>query len=121
MCRAVDLTAMVPIIPAASLHKQRQAIRKEKILPGIASIPLTRQLDDTYKRAKKIYQRLRILINNIIANQRVQRQGKPKTNIRKQLKTCARRLCNQQTPFQESIQKMLHVCQDVADDQSSHI
>jgi len=121
VCRAVDLTAMVPIVPAASLHKQRQAIRKEKILPGIASIPLTRQLDDTYKRAKKIYQRLRILINNIITNQRMQRQGKPKTNIRKQLKTCARRFCNQQTPFQESIQKMLHVCQDVADDQSSHI
>jgi hypothetical protein len=39
---------MVSILPVASLHKKKQAIAKEKIIPGIASVPISKQIDDTF-------------------------------------------------------------------------
>jgi hypothetical protein len=43
---------MVRPVPAASYRAKQQAIISERDIPGIASIPISRQMDDSIKRTK---------------------------------------------------------------------
>jgi hypothetical protein len=38
-------------------------------MPGITSVPITKQVDDTFKSSHNIYQRLRILIRALLRHQ----------------------------------------------------
>jgi hypothetical protein len=55
-CREAKMTSKVAIVPAAVYQAKRHAISTGKIIPGIASLPISKQLDDSLKRAKKLRQ-----------------------------------------------------------------
>jgi hypothetical protein len=38
------------VVPLAQIQQQKKKIVKDNIIPGIASIPITKQLDDVYKK-----------------------------------------------------------------------
>jgi len=58
ICRAIGLASKVPSIPSNSFRSKRDDVIREKIMPGIASIAITKQIDDTVKRARSVSQRI---------------------------------------------------------------
>jgi hypothetical protein len=66
ICHEVDLAFKVLTVPSNSHKRMRKDVTSEKVMPGIASIAITRQIDDTAKRARSIIQRTNILLKSII-------------------------------------------------------
>jgi hypothetical protein len=66
ICREVDLASKVPVVPSRSYIAKRNDVITEKIMPGITSIAITKQIDDTTKRARSILQRTNILLKSLI-------------------------------------------------------
>jgi len=60
------LASKVPIVSSRSYIAKRNDVITEKIMPGIASIAITKQIDDTTKRARSILQRTNILLKSLI-------------------------------------------------------
>jgi hypothetical protein len=119
--RKVHLASMVSILPAASLAKKKKAITVEEIMPGIASVPITKQVDDTFKRSRNIYQRLRILIRAILRHQNIQKHTPYWNASKKKICTYLQCFLNQQQPFQQSIRETIIICQETAEDRQNHI
>jgi len=63
ICREAYLAGKVTILPAASIKAKSKAIITEKLLPGVASVAISKQLEDAAKRAKIIYQCIQILLH----------------------------------------------------------
>jgi len=121
ICKEAGIVSVVHSLPAATIEKNRRAIKQEKIFPEITSVPLTRQINDTFKRIKSVYHRLRIILKQITENQRMHGKRNTSLPMRKQLKTSIRRFCNQQHPFRESIHKTIMLYHEVAEDRQNHI
>jgi hypothetical protein len=66
ICREVDLALKVPVVPSRSYIAKRNDVITEKKMPGITSIAITKQIDDTTKRARSILQRTNILLKSLI-------------------------------------------------------
>jgi len=49
ICREAKITSKVAIVPAAVYQAKQHAISTGKIIPGIASLPISKQLDDSLK------------------------------------------------------------------------
>jgi hypothetical protein len=52
---------MAPVIKDAGMFEKRRDIIQENIIPGVTSIPISKQIDETIKRSKSTFQRLKIL------------------------------------------------------------
>jgi len=65
ICREAKITSKVAIVPAAVYQAKQHAISTEKILPGIASLPISKQLDDSLKRTKSLRQQEQILLKSL--------------------------------------------------------
>jgi len=44
ICRHANLAKCVHVLPAAAIQTKKQAVKDEKIIPGIASLPITNKL-----------------------------------------------------------------------------
>jgi hypothetical protein len=56
----------VPIISANSFKARNKDVATEKLMPGISSVTITKQIDEASKRARGIGQRVNILIKLLI-------------------------------------------------------
>jgi hypothetical protein len=66
ICHEVELAAIVPIIPSHSFSAKEADIASGKIMQGVSSIAIEKQLDDAVKNAKSIHQRVLLLLKAII-------------------------------------------------------
>jgi hypothetical protein len=53
-CHKANLASKVPIVSSRSYTAKRKDVTAEKIMPGIASIAITKQIDDKTKRARSV-------------------------------------------------------------------
>jgi hypothetical protein len=121
VCRQADLATMANVITAVALKKKRKAIIEGKIIPGIASMPLTKKVDDVLKRSKAIYQRIRITLRTTTKVQIASTsQGRLHT-LEKYLHDTIRRLGNQLSQYITSIKQLSTVCAESNDDRLNHI
>jgi hypothetical protein len=70
ICCKVGLASIVPIIQSNSFKTKRDDVVSEKIMPGVLSCAISKQIDDTGKRLRSIHQSICILIKTIIETQR---------------------------------------------------
>jgi hypothetical protein len=125
ICREVGLAKMVPVIPSQAMHAKKQQIISEKIVPGVASLAITKQIDDTAKRARNILQRINILIHSIndkhgrgCYNKKIRMQ----TAIwAEKIKLYVQRFRKQQELFIDSMLKMVSICSEVNNERLNHI
>jgi len=66
VCWKVNLASNVPVVSSHSYTIKKKDVISEKVMPGVASIAITKQIDDAAKRARSALQRIRILIKTII-------------------------------------------------------
>jgi hypothetical protein len=121
ICRHTNLTSMVPIVPHASIQTNSQAVITEKMMPGVASMPISKQLNDVFKRAKSIRQRVQILLNAIWKFQKVQPNTPRIINLKINMSKSYTRLLKQQHLFIDSLEKTFTICNDIASDRKSRI
>jgi hypothetical protein len=93
ICRQMNLSKMVPVLSRANIYEKKHKIATEKVMPGIASTILSKQLDDVVKCAKSIHQRIQISLNSICRVQRSQQKShKWRTLVKKMIKALTRLL-----------------------------
>jgi hypothetical protein len=112
---------MVPVLPTASITKKKLAFANEKIIPGIASVPISKQVDDSNKRTRSLYQRLRLTLRAILRHKKLQQHNPQWYPSLQGVFSRMYCLANQIDPFHESIIKTIHICKQTADDRLSHI
>jgi hypothetical protein len=108
-------------LPVAAINEKKQAIISGKIIPGIAAVPISKQLDDTLKRARTMYPRVQIVLQNIIKQQKLHQDSNEWSYLIKKIMNGTRCFQNQQRSFSKSIRKTVTVCQEVAEDRKKHI
>jgi len=121
ICRHARLSRRVPIINNMANQTKRQDIISEKIIPGIAAIPITKCLDDTQKRARRMLQRILITLHLIIKYQRLphNNNGKQKTYLH--LQKAIKRMINCHSLFINSLMKTHQICSEITEDRANHI
>lgn len=121
ICREANLASMVRVLkpPPGAINKRD--IASEKIIPGICSIAISRQIDDSIKRNRSILQRLGILINDITAQQRETSLNELRKKATNKLIKSLKRFLRQQKPFLESIAATNLICQQIQEDRRNHI
>jgi hypothetical protein len=121
VCHRAKLARSVHVISAAAQRSRKKSITTEKLMPGIASVPITIQIDDAYKRAKNMHQRMQILsraVNNLSKAQTGHRNYQyAKKSIDKTLKK-VRML---QQPNKTSLDKVCSIYHEIAEDRLAHI
>lgn len=121
ICRQAQLTNKVNIIPSAAHQRKRMAIATEKIMPNISSAPIAKQINDAIKRARNIYQRLKIAVKVCTTHQQLKKHSDQWYKSRNKVWTRCKRLANQQALFIEALRKTIQIIQEVADDRDHHI
>lgn len=79
ICCESGLARITPIISTNTITKKKIEVAAGKLMPGISSIAVTKQLDDTGKRAKGICQRVLLLTKALAGKQYLNRYKKAKT------------------------------------------
>ena len=121
ICRQMNLSKMVPVLSRANIYEKKQKIATEKVMPGIASTIISKQLDDVAKHAKSIHQRIQISLNSICRVQRSQQKShRWKILVKKMIKALTR-LLKQNHLFIKSLDKTVLLCKDLTDDRNNHI
>jgi hypothetical protein len=125
ICRDAGLASKVPIIFANSFKARNKDVTTEKIMPGISSVTITKQIDEASKRARSIGQRVNILIKLLIGAMRhcIQRKEKtPQINSRADtLEKSLSRFMKQQDPFCDSIIKVIGTCIQIKEERLEHV
>jgi len=112
---------MAPVIRDAGMLEKRRDIIQENIIPGVASIPISKQIDETIIRSKSTFQRLKIL------NLCIQRylKGKHRRVNRNLTKEYVSKILHcfkkQQERLVDSIFKMIDICGEIMEDRKNHI
>ena len=60
--READLAKKVSVIPSVSINNKKKDVISGKLIPGIASVPIAKQLDDTVKRSRHMKHRINLLL-----------------------------------------------------------
>lgn len=120
ICREANLSANVPIVQASSMATKRQQVADEKIMPGISSYAISKQLDQAIKRCRTVHQRSIMLCHAIV---KLLKQVNPSRSIKQHqhLHKCIKRLLKQQENFSEDVYSLINTCQEVAEDRNNHI
>jgi len=122
ICREAKITSKVPIIPAAIYHTKRHAVSTGNLIPGITSLPISKQLNDSLKRTKTLQQRAQILQKSlkIYQNSNLVNQNQNWNTSRKKSWKNVRRFIKQEQPCIESLKKTLSICDEVEMDRKKH-
>jgi glycerol-3-phosphate cytidylyltransferase-like family protein len=125
ICRDAGLASRVPIITAKSFKAKNKDVATEKIMPGVSSVTITKQIDDASKRARSISQRVNILIKLLIGAMRhcIQRKEKtPQINSRADtLEKSLSRFMKQQDLFSDLITKVVATCTQIKEEWLEHV
>jgi len=121
ICRLANLTSKINIVPAAATNALRKTVASEKLMPGIASVPVTKQLDDSLKRTRMMYQRIRISVCTVTRLQRAANQPHQQSALHKTLNSSIRKLVLQQPRFNTSISTLCHICEETETECANHI
>jgi hypothetical protein len=91
-------------------------------MPGIASVPVMKILDEAQKRTKMMHQRIQIILRAI---SKIQKQAHQPTNLqqksRKALDTAVKRLLSQHPHLTASIHNAIHTCEEMQTERTNHI
>jgi hypothetical protein len=120
ICSDVGLATKVFVIPSNSYKAKKDDIQSEKIMPGISSIAISKQINDAAKRARSICQRVNILIRSIVKVQRQNIANWSTTQTNTIIKNI-RRLLKQQQPFIDSINVVFDTCMQIKQERDNHI
>ena len=121
ICREANLASNVPIIKPPPKAAKRRDVICENVMPGVTSVAIGKQIEDTLKRARSTHQRLGILISDITTQQRISDDHSSKRKATIKTTKSLRRFIKQQAPFLDSIEKTNNICQEVFDERSNHI
>lgn len=125
ICRDAGLASRVPIITAKSFKAKNKDVATEKIMPGVSSVTITKQIDDASKRARSISQREHILITMLVGAMKnnIQRKEKaPQFKSRADaLEKSLSRFMKQQDPFCDSIIKVIGTCIQIKEERLEHV
>lgn len=67
--READLAFKVPIIPSQSINAKKGEIVSEKIMPGVSSSAIPKNLDEAAKRTRSVLQRTNLLAHALTGTQ----------------------------------------------------
>jgi hypothetical protein len=70
ICGKVGLAKKVNVVPMGNINSKKTAAAKENNMISTTSFALSKQLDDTYKKSKLIYQRVGIMLRTSLNIQR---------------------------------------------------
>jgi hypothetical protein len=115
------LARKVNVIPAAAIKNLKQAIISDKIIPGAATLPVTKQLDDALKRSKHIIQRTQIILRTITRLQKGFSGSTDPGKNKKSLIQALKLFQNQQPRFITSLHQVVTICEEIAYDRRAHI
>jgi len=125
ICRQVGLSRYVPIVNNAVNRIKKKDIASGKTIPGIASVPISKNLDDTLKRTRMILQRLQITYDLIRTYQRLQSsegaKQKELDKIQTRLKKSMKRILNQQPKLLTSMRNSVTLCHNIMEDRANHV
>jgi hypothetical protein len=121
VCRQAKLANQVYTIKAAAVMSKKKAIVEGKIIPGIASFPLTKQLDDALKRARAIHQRILLICRDISRIQRTKNFPQQRCTSKKRVIRAVIRFNRHQHELLTSMRKVISLCNEVAEERSHHI
>jgi hypothetical protein len=112
---------MAPVIKDAGMLEKRRDIIQENIIPGVASIPISKQIDETIKRSKSTFQRLKIL--NLCMQRYLKGQHwRVNRNLTKEyVSKILHRFKKQQERLVDSIFKMIDICGEIMKYRKKHI
>jgi hypothetical protein len=108
VCKQAVLASMVADIPSNISNKRHREALQGKNMLATTSFPISKQIDDTLKRARCILQRVGILLRSLTnymrnSNYHAGTNTTKNTKWIKQVKLSIKRLLNQQQPFNTSI------------------
>jgi hypothetical protein len=125
ICREVGLAKMVRKIPSTSSKGMQQKVSSEKIIPGISSIAITKQIDDLTKRARSITQRSNLLLRTIVRSRIINPYKRARvrhtTSWNNIVLIHIQRFQNQQEMFVESMIKTGNICTRIKEEREDHI
>jgi len=125
ICRDAGLASRVPIITAKSFKAKNKDVATEKIMPGVSSVTITKQIDDASKRARSISQREHILITMLVGAMKnnIQRKEKaPQFKSRADaLEKSLSRFMKQQDLFSDLITKVVATCTQIKEEWLEHV
>ena len=125
ICRDANLAKKVYVLPKSAISSQKRAVAKEKTMPGISSLAVTKKLDDTIKRSRRIRQRIAILLKEIHRMQHLLRSTKPNEKLikktEKRTRINVRRLLKHREALSNSITDTIATCTSVSDERKHHI
>jgi carboxypeptidase C (cathepsin A) len=94
-------------------------------MPGATSIAIMNQIDDIAKRARRMVQRVNILLKSIIGTGIHNKHQKDKTKRteawNKDIMTNLRRLSNQQSPLFDPMINAIKICNELREERMNHI
>ena len=125
ICREADLASKVPIVPSSATQGKRKDVISGKIMPGIASIAITKSLENADKRVRTVGQRMQLLIQALQGHHIKNQYGVTKTRSHEKWKASIalnlKRLAKQQEEFITSLESVHTTCKKVKEDRLNHI
>jgi hypothetical protein len=125
ICRHANLEKCVHVLPAAAIQTKKQAVKDEKIVPGIASLPITKQIEDAIMRAKimaKImYQRIKIIQHASTKLQRTQHKSRGHWISTKFITKAVKKFLVRHQQLSQSLTNVTSLCTEVGNERVSHI
>jgi hypothetical protein len=103
---------MVNVVPMAATQRLRKAIANEELMPGNASLPFSKQIDDAVKRTKNVYLRAKIISEAIGRLQKIKGKNilhRGNRNTKQYIDNAIRRFHIQQETVNESWKKVIQL------------
>jgi hypothetical protein len=112
---------MTNVVSAAAQQKKKNAIISEKIIPGVASVPISKRIDETLKLSKARHQRIQITLRTTkkIQNANAIQQRLPKQE--EYLCNTIRIFGNQLSLYITSMELLIAICSETNEDRMNHI
>jgi len=125
VCRVAGLASMVAFVQSSSSQKKCNEIITGKSMLPTTSFAISKQLDDSTKRARSICQQISILLRSLAMSKRIQTQQqqithKPTSVWMKCVSLNIQRLSNQYGPFMASICATVSICSQTKEKRMHH-
>jgi hypothetical protein len=121
ICRHANLAKRVHVLPAAAIQTKKQAVKDEKIIQGIASLPITKQIEDAVMRAKIMYQRIKIIQHASIKLQRTQHRSRGHWISTKFITKAVKKFLVHHQQFSQLLKNVTSLCIEIDNEQVSNI
>jgi len=121
VCRQAKLVRMAHVVPAAASKALKKSLLSEKIMPGIATVPVSKQLDDAIKRIRKVYQRIQITLRTVVQMQRPPRKHEDPSKLPNFLNQTVNKLIHQHPLITSSLRQVTSICEELCMERLNHI